>query len=185
MFAAIISFTETYENKNQWFTGVQFGDSGYSMALNEYIEIAYIKAEVGEYSTPFVAKTKAEELRDCARYYTVVPISQNVITCDGNTQVSTSLNYPVPMRVQPTATANNPIYFQKVNGGTPILLKNTGESVSLEAWKDYGTTCTCWLVNGTAISGLSDGLMGTLNASNSSSNRLSGSTWITLDAEIY
>lgn len=181
----VFSHTESYNASNQWFTGVKFGDNNYSMALNEYVEIDYIKVEVGEYATPFVAKTKADELRDCSRYYAVVPISQGVIACDGNVQVSTLLNYPVPMRVQPTATANNPIYFQKVNGGTPILLKNTGESIQLEAWKDYGTTCVCWLVNGTAISGLSDGLMGTLNASNSSSNRLSGSSWIVLDAEIY
>lgn len=180
-----VSYTETYTNSAKWFVGAMLGENNYSMALNEYLEIAYIKVEIGEYATPFVSKTKADELRDCSRYYAVVPISQGVITCDGNTQVSTLLNYPVPMRVQPTATANNPIYFQKINGGTPILLKNTGESVQLEAWKDYGTTCVCWLVNGTAISGLSDGLLGTLNASGSSSNRLSGSSWIALDAEIY
>ena len=180
-----VSYTATYTNSGQWFVGVMFGDTNYSMALNEYIEVAYIKAEVGEYATPFVSKTKADELRDCSRYYAVVPISQGVITCDGNTQVSTLLNYPVPMRVQPTAIANTSIYFQKINGGTPILLKNAGESVSLEAWKDYSTTCVCWLVNGTATSGLSDGLLGTLNASGSSSNRLSGSSWIALDAEIY
>lgn len=180
-----VSYTATYTNSEQWFVGVMFGDTNYSMPLNEYLEIAYIKVEIGEYATPFVSKTKADELRDCSRYYAVVPISQGVITCDSNTQVLTLLNYPVPMRVQPTATANSPIYFQKINGGTPILLKNTGESVQLESWRDYGTTCVCWLVNGTATSELSDGLLGTLNVSGSSSNRLSGSSWIALDAEIY
>lgn len=59
----------------------------------------WAKLEAGSVSTPYVAKSYAEELNECLRYYTVAWFSLNKTTNN-----SCGFTYPVPMRVKPTLT---------------------------------------------------------------------------------
>lgn len=98
----VFSHTASYNASNQWFTGVQFGETNYSMALNEYVEIDYIKVEVGEYATPFVAKSRSQEIEDCKRYF--VPMTWSNYTWHHGFGQNTWLFIPLPneMRTAPT-----------------------------------------------------------------------------------
>ena len=96
-----VSYTEKYTNSSQWFTGVMFGADNYTMSLNEYIEVEYIKVELGSVATPFTPKPISQELADCQCYCQ----AQQLLGLPfrfGTNFIQASISTPVTMRAIPT-----------------------------------------------------------------------------------
>lgn len=78
-------------------------------------EVEWIKLELGEYATPFVSKSYAEELRDCQRYYEVITYGGSPSGKYSNGAMFT-IPYRVEKRIQnPTISFANGTIDNSVN----------------------------------------------------------------------
>ena len=71
------------------------------LAVGESVEIEWIKLELGEYATPFVPRTYAEELAMCQRYYQSISVDGVATTAS---VVHCNKMLPILMRTVPTFT---------------------------------------------------------------------------------
>lgn len=145
----------------------------------------WAKLELGSMATPFIAKQYSEELAMCHRYYQKLPIPQTPRVADPN-QFNVELNMLSPTRVNPTLSWGSVAYLHSAdttntviklcsNVEAPEVIISSGSSVTYM----YGLLI---VVSNTTITG---GTSWTINNSPSAANRLSGISYILVDAEIY
>ena len=188
-------YTETfiYNGNNSWTElfrndKIQLAYNGTTKSIEvgliKTVTIKWIKLELGSVATPLISKSYGEELDLCLRYYCRVKISQNLITSDDK-QILVYLNVPKIMRSTPTAIFDTDIYFHNLSDGNPILIGHKGDSAA--SINEYSNDCilTCWLLNSSSSTQITDGMCGVINNSDKTNNRLSSSAFVILDAEIY
>ena len=101
--------------------------------LGATIELEWIKLEFGEYATPFVSKSYAEELLACQRYFQIIDeyrINLGVLVPAG-TNHGAMYHFVNTMRVAPTVTLKNDGLRVNPTGisVTPRILEVTKDGV--------------------------------------------------------
>ncbi len=81
---------------------------------SDFLEIEWMKLEYGDVSTPFVAKSRDVELRDCKRYYQRLndKIQPDIIS---KNWAFFTYKFDEPMRIAPTVNVMENVLFQSGN----------------------------------------------------------------------
>jgi hypothetical protein len=138
--------------------------SDLGLILNDFINIDWIKLELGSIATPFVPRSYGEELALCQRYYQKI----NTLVlgyAHGTTQVRTTIPFITEMRIAPTPSVSALPIFN--NGVANIATTSfSTRSMGVDSW--------CMMLE---ASNLTQGNVGLVQFETTS--------YITLDAEIY
>lgn len=137
----------------------------------DWLEIEYVKLEIGSVATPLSPRPYAEELAMCQRYYYVMPINYSMTNVYADTN-RVDFNYALPVEMRTTPTATFGPYMMRAINATGVT--DLGTSFSLTVGS-YLTKKVFYIKATKTKHGLS---------SNHVILRFSDNT-TTLDAEIY
>jgi hypothetical protein len=139
---------------------------------NGFIDIEWVKLEVGSIATPFIPRLYAEELSLCKRYFNRITCSAPMMTgfITGSNNFYLIYNFPVTMRKVPTFSTD----ITKLNFGTANLASPITNLTIIE-----GDTYGLWMNGTTSINNLTPGYYCMVRRNDS------GYVFMDLDAEIY
>ena len=107
------------------------GVYAFAGGAGEYIEIEYIKLEVGSVATPFSPKPYVQEFNDCLRYFQRYRGNIPAIAASSKTELYPEISCPTKLRVVPTVTIVTD-YVIRGNGtlisGNPTIAISTSNA---------------------------------------------------------
>lgn len=125
----------------------------------DYIDIEWVKLEVGSVATPFSPKTYAQELLDCQRYFFEYACNISAITASDAYNLYPPISLPTKLRINsPTLTITTPYVVRgegsQISGNPTITFSTNNNQQQLElkvgGLGSVFTTYKCYSVhNGT------------------------------------
>lgn len=105
------------------------GNNIFGIDLKQGDTLNWAKAELGASASPFVAKSYAQELTDCQRYYRETPFMQSGFSSpDGNTAISWGI-VNTNMRIMPNVSVKS--LLNPIDAGKIDLIKMFGSGSSI------------------------------------------------------
>lgn len=106
-------------------------------------DIDWVKLEVGEYPTPFIPRTYAQELVDCMYFYQCVFPTEVAASRITPTNIVAYSALTVPMRTTPTILGDFHVIDIRDNDGEPttsIQTSATARQIAVQAFGSFDTT---------------------------------------------